>query len=30
AHFAHLGGMLFGIFMILYWRKRDRKYGRYY
>jgi membrane associated rhomboid family serine protease len=21
AHFAHLGGMLFGIFMILYWRK---------
>lgn len=30
AHFAHLGGMLFGIFMILYWRKRDRKHGRYY
>ena len=30
AHFAHLGGMLFGIFMILYWRKKDRKYGRYY
>jgi len=22
AHFAHLGGMLFGIFMILYWRKK--------
>ena len=30
AHFAHMGGMLFGIFMILYWRKKDRKYGRYY
>lgn len=24
AHFAHLGGMLFGIFMILYWKKKDR------
>ena len=23
AHFAHLGGMLFGILMILYWRYRD-------
>lgn len=30
AHFAHLGGMLFGIFMILYWKKKDRKYGRFY
>lgn len=30
AHFAHLGGMLFGIFMILYWRKKDRQHGRYY
>jgi membrane associated rhomboid family serine protease len=30
AHFAHLGGMLFGIFMILYWGKKDRKYGRFY
>ncbi len=30
AHFAHLGGMLFGIFMILFWRKKDRKDGRYY
>ena len=27
AHFAHLGGMIFGIFMILYWRKKDRRYG---
>lgn len=24
AHFAHLGGMLFGILMILYWRKKYR------
>ena len=24
AHFAHLGGMLFGIFMILYWKKKDK------
>jgi len=23
AHFAHLGGMLFGIILILYWRKRN-------
>lgn len=30
AHFAHLGGMLFGILMILYWRKKDRRYGRFY
>jgi membrane associated rhomboid family serine protease len=22
AHFAHLGGMLFGVILILYWRKR--------
>jgi len=24
AHFAHLGGMLFGYFMIMYWRYRDK------
>jgi membrane associated rhomboid family serine protease len=23
AHFAHLGGMLFGFFMIKYWRRKD-------
>jgi membrane associated rhomboid family serine protease len=23
AHFAHLGGMIFGFFMILYWKKRN-------
>jgi membrane associated rhomboid family serine protease len=27
AHFAHLGGMLFGIVLILYWRKRGGGYG---
>lgn len=29
AHFAHLGGMLFGFFMILYWKKKDRGNGKY-
>ena len=29
AHFAHLGGMLFGIIMVLYWRKKDRNNGRF-
>jgi membrane associated rhomboid family serine protease len=24
AHFAHLGGMIFGIVLILFWRKHDR------
>lgn len=24
AHFAHLGGMLFGFFMIMYWRKKPK------
>jgi membrane associated rhomboid family serine protease len=27
AHFAHLGGMLFGIFMILYWKKKGINNG---
>ena len=26
AHFAHLGGMLFGIILILYWRKRRKTF----
>lgn len=30
AHFAHLGGMLFGYALILYWRKVDKGNGRYY
>ena len=29
AHFAHLGGMIFGIFMILYWRKKGKIDGPY-
>jgi hypothetical protein len=27
AHFAHLGGMLFGIILILYWKKKGKTYG---
>lgn len=30
AHFAHLGGMLFGLILILLWRKTDRHYGGAY
>ena len=30
AHFAHLGGMLFGIILILYWRKKGIGNGGYY
>ena len=29
AHFAHLGGMIFGIFLILYWRKKGKIDGPY-
>ncbi len=29
AHFAHLGGMLFGILLILYWRKQRRNHDYY-
>ena len=29
AHFAHLGGMLFGIFLVLYWKNKDKKNGIY-
>lgn len=25
AHFAHLGGMIFGFFMIVYWRNQEKK-----
>jgi membrane associated rhomboid family serine protease len=28
AHFAHLGGLLFGLILILYWRWQDRKRRR--
>lgn len=30
AHFAHLGGMIFGLLLILYWRKKNRYDGFYY
>lgn len=30
AHFAHLGGMIFGLILILYWRKKNRYNGFYY
>ncbi len=30
AHFAHLGGMLFGFFMIRFWKKKDADHGRYF
>lgn len=30
AHFAHLGGMLFGIFIILYWKKKYKINDRFY
>ena len=30
AHFAHLGGMIFGFILIMYWRKKDRGNGYYY
>jgi membrane associated rhomboid family serine protease len=28
AHFAHLGGALFGFLLILYWRKRGELWRR--
>jgi len=30
AHFAHLGGMIFGFFLITYWRKKNRNDGTYF
>ena len=30
AHFAHLGGMLFGFILIMYWKKKNRGDGYYY
>lgn len=29
AHFAHLGGMIFGVFLILYWKRKGRMYDEY-
>ena len=30
AHFAHLGGMLFGFLLIVYWRRNNRRNNMYY
>ena len=30
AHFAHLGGMIFGFILIMYWKKKSRNNGTYY
>jgi membrane associated rhomboid family serine protease len=30
AHFAHLGGMLFGYLLIKYWKKNDNTYQKFY
>jgi membrane associated rhomboid family serine protease len=30
AHFAHLGGLLFGVIIILYWKKQNKTNGRFY
>ncbi|MDR1814195.1 MAG: rhomboid family intramembrane serine protease [Tannerella sp.] len=30
AHFAHLGGMLFGVIMVLLWKKKNYNDGNYY
>ncbi len=30
AHFAHLGGMIFGFILIKYWKKKDQDNGRYF
>ena len=30
AHFAHLGGMIFALILILYWKKKDKNNGGFY
>ena len=30
AHFAHLGGMIFGFILIMYWKKKGTFHGRYF
>ena len=30
AHFAHLGGMIFGFLLIMYWCKKGTQHGRYF
>jgi membrane associated rhomboid family serine protease len=29
AHFAHLGGLIFGFLLIMYWKKNRTLYSRY-
>lgn len=29
AHFAHLGGLIFGFLLLMYWKKRHKLYGNY-
>ena len=30
AHFAHLGGMIFGFLLLVYWKKKNRNNGQFY
>ena len=30
AHFAHLGGMIFGFLLIMFWRKKNKNNGQFY
>ena len=30
AHFAHLGGMIFGFLLIMYWKKKGSNNGTYF
>lgn len=30
AHFAHLGGLFFGLIVILYWKRKNKTNGRFY
>ena len=30
AHFAHLGGMIFGFLLIMYWRNKNKRNGQFY
>lgn len=30
AHFAHLGGLLTGLIIVLYWKRQNKKNGRFY
>jgi len=30
AHFAHVGGLIVGFFIVLYWKYQNKKHGRFY